>query len=113
MTKFPMPGTPVRGSKTGVPIMALLDLFGRPWSLGVLWQLCEQGPATFRELQSRCEGISPTVLNSRLKELKQAGMIEMTEDGYGATKGGREVFEMIKPLKTWSVKWAKNLEIET
>ncbi|MEP3474875.1 MAG: helix-turn-helix domain-containing protein [Hyphomicrobiales bacterium] len=112
MSNFPMPGTPVRGSKTGVPIMALLDLFGRPWSLGVLWQLCDQGVATFRELQARCEGISPTVLNSRLKELKQAGLIETTENGYCATKSGREVFDMIKPLKAWSVKWAKSFDVE-
>ena len=32
----------VRGSRTGRPIMALLDLFGRRWSLRILWELRER-----------------------------------------------------------------------
>ena len=47
-------------------MMALLDLLGRRWALGVVWQLCQGGPCTFRELQNRCETISPAVLNARL-----------------------------------------------
>ena len=35
----PLPGKKVRGSETGRPIMALLDLVGRRWSLRVLWEL--------------------------------------------------------------------------
>ena len=36
---IPIPGAQVRGSKTGKPIMALLDLMGRTWALGIVWQL--------------------------------------------------------------------------
>ena len=43
----PLPGSPVRGSRSGAPVMALLDLLGRRWAMGVLWTLCEGGPATF------------------------------------------------------------------
>ena len=32
----------VRGSRSGRPIMALLDLLGRRWSLRILWELREQ-----------------------------------------------------------------------
>ena len=49
---IPLPGRQVRGSTTGKPIMALLDLLGRTWSLGIIWHL-HTGPATFRELQQR------------------------------------------------------------
>jgi L-alanine-DL-glutamate epimerase-like enolase superfamily enzyme len=35
----PKPGKPVRGSQTGRPIMALLDLLGRRWTLRLLWEL--------------------------------------------------------------------------
>ena len=31
----------VRGSRTGRPIMALLDLLGRRWSLRIIWELRE------------------------------------------------------------------------
>jgi DNA-binding HxlR family transcriptional regulator len=106
MPKFPIPGTPVRGSKTGAPLMALFDLLGRSWSMGVVWQLCEKGPVTFRTLQSLCGGVSPAVLNSRLKELRRAGLIMHSDRGYEATSLGEELYTMLKPMKTWSDKWA-------
>src|SRR3546814_3778710 len=54
MAKLPKPGQPVRGSRSGAPIMALFDLLGRRWAMGVLWTLSEGGAMTFRELQERC-----------------------------------------------------------
>lgn len=106
---FPTPGRPVRGSRSGFPIMALLDLLGRRWAMGILWTLCRNGPCTFRELQARCETISPTVLNTRLKELRQAELVERTEEGYRATATGQELYEVLKPLKGWSNSWARKL----
>src|SRR5207237_3071394 len=64
-TKVPMavpkPGRPVRGSRTGRPIMALLDLLGRRWALRILWE-ARHGPLSFRALRERCDGMSPSVL---------------------------------------------------
>ncbi len=104
---IPIPGQPVRGSQTGRPIMALFDLLGRSWAMGIIWNLNE-GACTFRELQTRCESVSPTTLNSRLKELKQAHLIERSEKGYCLTILGKELFEMLDPLGKWSVTWAEN-----
>lgn len=109
MVSIPLPGQPVRGSKSGAPIMALFDLLGRRWSMGVLWTLCEKGPCNFRELQRRCETISPTVLNARLKELRAAGLVAHASDGYGPTRMGRELFERLLPLGVWSKSWARSL----
>lgn len=108
-----MPGSPVRGSKSGKPLMALFDLLGRSWSIGLLWLLSDHGPATFGELQARCEAISPTVLNTRLKELRRAGLVERTEDGYDVTPLGIELFEMLAPLRDWSRKWAATVKRNT
>ena len=44
----------VRGSRSGRPIMALLDLLGRRWTLRVLWEL-RADALGFRELQARCD----------------------------------------------------------
>lgn len=107
--KFPKPGGPVRGSRTGAPVMALFDLMGRRWSMGVLWQLCESGPATFRALSDRCEGISPGVLNTRLHELRRAGFITRSDGGYVETRLGRELYEMLRPIGEWSHDWAARL----
>lgn len=108
-TSIPKPGTPVRGSKSGKPIMALFDLLGRTWALGILWQL-DAGPLTFRQLQNRCESVSPTVLNKRLAELRQSGFVALGRDGYELTKLGRDLFAKLKPLGSFSQKWAKTLE---
>ncbi|MGV2481272.1 UNVERIFIED_CONTAM: helix-turn-helix transcriptional regulator, partial [Salmonella enterica subsp. enterica serovar Weltevreden] len=53
---------PVRGSSSGRPIMALLDLLGRRWTMRVIWEL-RGDPLSFRALQASCEGMSPSVLN--------------------------------------------------
>ncbi len=107
--KSPTPGKPVRGSKSGVPIMALLDLLGRNWSMGIIWHLYS-GPSTFRKLQEYCESISPTTLNKRLKELKGAFLIERTIEGYTLTDQGKELYELIEPLGAWAKTWAKNFK---
>lgn len=104
------PGHPVRGSSTGRPIMALLDLLGRRWSLRVLWEL-HQAPASFRELQSRCEGLSPSVLNTRLNELRAAQLVENGERGYQLSRLGLELIEQFLPLTLWAESWAENLPL--
>ena len=106
---FPVPGKPVRGSKTGKHIMALFDLLGRTWALGIVWNLSKTA-CTFRELQSRCENISPTLLNTRLKELKGTLLIEKTLQGYALTVVGRELFALIEPMGQWSMQWATYLD---
>jgi len=108
---IPFPGAQVRGSKTGKPIMALLDLLGRTWALGILWHL-NTGPATFRELQQRCEKISPTLLNTRLKELKLLNLIEVATAGYQLSKQGVELFNIISPLGIWSTQWAEQFVVQ-
>lgn len=105
---LPIPGAPVRGSKTGKPIMALFDLLGRTWCLGIIWQLSFSN-ATFRQLQARCEDISPTLLNNRLKELAQLGLVMKTDSGYGLTEQATALVALIKPMAPWANGWADNL----
>ena len=107
MTKIPVPGVPVRGSRSGSAIMALFDLLGRRWAMGVLWQLSELGPSTFRELEAACETISPAVLNTRLKDLRLAGLVEKADNGYVVTPIGAEIYNALLPLSSSSKKWAR------
>ena len=104
---IPKPGASVRGSSTGRPIMALLDLLGRRWALRVLWELCD-GPETFRGLRARCDEISPSVLNTRLRELRSAGVVSAQGDvGYTLTRHGLELLRALKPLSGWAKAWAR------
>jgi DNA-binding HxlR family transcriptional regulator len=101
----PLPGSPVRGSSTGRPVMALLDLLGRRWALRVLWELRE-GPAQFRELQRRCDGMSSSVLNQRLAELRAAGILDAGREGYVLTGEGVRLLNALAPLHDWADRWA-------
>jgi DNA-binding HxlR family transcriptional regulator len=87
--------------------MALLDLLGRRWTLRVLWEL-RATPASFRELQERCGGLSPTILNVRLRELRDAGIVELTEKtGFRTTSSGAKLLQALAPLDEWAKRWAK------
>ncbi len=101
------PGIKVRGSRTGRPIMAILDLLGRRWALRILWELHLNPPASFRAIRKLCGEISPTVLNSRLRELRGAGIIELLHGkGYAITEEGMALGAIIEQLNTWSSQWA-------
>ena len=65
----PVTQTAVRGSKTGRPIMALLDLLGRRWTLRIIWELRDSA-LTSRALRTACDDASPTVMQARLSELR-------------------------------------------
>ena len=95
----------VRGSTTGRPIMRLLDLLGRRWVLRIVWELREE-PKRFRELQDAI-GASPTIVNGRLAELREAKLVELDANtGYRLTALGKELLRLFLPLHTWSEKWA-------
>nr|WP_042197591.1 helix-turn-helix domain-containing protein [Kibdelosporangium sp. MJ126-NF4]CEL23059.1 Transcriptional regulator, HxlR family [Kibdelosporangium sp. MJ126-NF4]CTQ90197.1 Transcriptional regulator, HxlR family [Kibdelosporangium sp. MJ126-NF4] len=103
---IPRPGKPVRGSSSGQPIMALLDLLGRRWALRVIWEL-RAATLSFRQLQSQCDGMSSSVLSSRLDELRDAGIVELAASGYHLTDEGRELLELFLPLHDWAARWAE------
>jgi len=97
----------VRGSRTGRPIMALLDLLGRRWSLRIIWELRE-GALTSRGLRTACDEASPTILQTRLTELRGADLVELVPgDGYRLTGLGRELFETFMPLHHFAERWSK------
>jgi DNA-binding HxlR family transcriptional regulator len=106
---IPKPGAAVRGSHTGRPIMALLDLLGRRWAMRVIWELRDT-PLTFRELRDRCDSMSPTVLNARLHELRETDIVEVVEPGgYTLSRSGKQLLEAMTPLLQWSGDWQKRL----
>ena len=94
----------VRGSRTGRPIMALLDLLGRRWTLRILWELRE-ATLTSRALREACDGASPTVLQARLAELRQAGFVELAPGGYRLTETGKQLLGTLLPLHRFAERW--------
>jgi DNA-binding HxlR family transcriptional regulator len=93
--------------------MAALDLLGRRWALRVLWELRDGGAVSFRDLRERCDSMSTSVLNQRLHELRDAGLVEAGEGGYRLTRRGRQLHDALKPLDGWAKRWAADGRLPT
>ncbi len=101
----PRVGQSVRGSRSGRPIMVVLDLLGRRAALRVLWELRAE-PLTFRALQDAA-ATNPALLNTRLKELREAGLVDHAEGGYCLTAAGGALMAALSPLSDWAAAWAR------
>lgn len=105
MEKLIVPGV----TETGRPIMALLDLIGRRWALRIVWEL-RNGPLRSRPLREACGGISPTIIQKRLNELREAKLVQLNpEAGYELTEIGRGMLDAFMPLHKFSEEWAAEL----
>ena len=105
-SSLPLPGRPVRGSATGRPVMALFDLLGRRGALRILWELRDGQPQGFRLLREMAGDISPTLLNNRLRELREAGVVELADAGYQLSERGHDLLHRLHPLHRWAETWA-------
>ena len=98
----------VRGSRTGRPVMVLLDLLGRRWTLRIVWELREDRALTSRALRTACDEASPTIMQARLSELREAGFVDLVAgDGYRLTPLGKELSADLLPLHRFAERWAK------
>lgn len=89
------------------PIVEIIELLGKKWVMRIIWELREE-PLTFRALQSACDNISPTVLNSRLKLLESTLIVERrASGGYTLTACGKALLDVYKPLDQWAIAWQK------
>jgi DNA-binding HxlR family transcriptional regulator len=68
---------------------------------------------TFRELQNRCGSpggsISPSVLNNRLAELRDSGIVYAADEGYRLTREGTRLLADLAPLHLWAERWAERI----
>jgi len=93
---------PGSGARANRPVATVLDLLGRRWLLRVLWKLGVER-LTFGVLREPCNAISPSVLNRRLAELRQAGVVEVaTRHGYRLTDEGRELARALRAIGRWA-----------
>lgn len=90
-------------------INAAVELFHRRWVLRILWELRE-GALTFRELRAACADVSPSVLNQRLAELREARLVEHRADaGYVLTRHGQELIVAMQPMMKWAGCWWRDV----
>jgi len=97
------PGIPQR-----IPHQRPVRSAGAPVGPGGAVELGD-GPRSFRELQALCGAISPSILNSRLKDLREAGILENSPDGYRLTSRGAALRKIIVPMTQWSAVWSEEV----
>ena len=94
----------IRKTETSASLALALDHFGRRWALRVVWELRGE-PLSFRALRSACGDISPSVMQARLHQLRDLGLIEQIPGlGYRHTSAGQQLFRVIAPLDNWAEK---------
>ena len=59
--------------------------------LRVLWALRDGHPRYLACLQDSVGGITPNTLNTRIKELREVGLIDHGSDGYAVTAVGSDL----------------------
>lgn len=92
----------LRNTPTSRSMATVLDYCGRRWALRVVWEL-KAGPMKFRALQAACGGVSPSVLQRRLDELRRLGVLEAIPGlGYRLSAAGEVLFPVLASLNKWS-----------
>jgi DNA-binding HxlR family transcriptional regulator len=93
-------------SKENAAISQLLGLLEARYALRVLWALRDGHPQTFRLLQDSVGGITPNTLNTRIKELREAGLVHHGSEGYMVTPVGSDLLRRLGELPPFAAKWA-------
>ncbi|MBH2020084.1 winged helix-turn-helix transcriptional regulator [Polaromonas sp.] len=93
-------------AKENAAVSLLLELLESRYALRVLWALKDGHPQTFRLLQDSIGNITPNTLNTRIKELRAAGLLGHGEKGYNVTTLGADLLKRLNDLQAFAGKWA-------
>ena len=90
------------------PIERGMRLIGGKWKGSILWHL-KDGPVRFNELARQLGGATRKVVNERLKEMEQQGLVlrNVLSDrpiavAYEITDMGRSALVVLKKLLVWT-----------
>lgn len=93
-------------AKENLAVPQLLALLEARYAMRVLWALRDGHSQTFRLLQDSVGGITPNTLNTRIKELREAALLEHDGEGYRLTPIGADLARKLGELQSFSQRWA-------
>lgn len=96
-------------SKENASVTQLLSLLESRYAMRVLWALKDGHPQTFRLLQDSVGGVTPNTLNTRIKELREAGLLNHGDSGYIVTKLGMDLLKQLSEIAGFATKWTTSL----
>ena len=92
-------------TKETAAISQLLALLEARYAMRVLWALRDGHAQTFRLLQDSVGGITPNTLNTRIKELREAGIVGHGSEGYSLTLAGQDLLKRLSDLQAFAARW--------
>ena len=92
-------------AKENTAINQLFERLECRYALRVLWALRDGHPQTFRLLQDSVGGITPNTLNTRIKELREAGFLDHNSDGYTVTPSGQDLLKRLSDVHAFATRW--------
>lgn len=96
-------------AKESAAIGQLLGLLEARYAMRVIWALKDGHSQTFRLLQDSVGGITPNTLNTRIKELREAGLLTHITDGYCLTPMGIDLSKRLTELPAFATRWTAGL----
>jgi DNA-binding HxlR family transcriptional regulator len=96
-------------AKESLAMGQLLSLLESRYAMRVLWALRDGHAQTFRLLQDSVGGITPNTLNTRIKELREAGLLTHGSDGYCLTPAGADLAKRLGDLPAFATRWVAGL----
>lgn len=94
-------------AKDTAAVIQLFDLLESRYAMRVIWALSDGHPQTFRLLQDSVGGVTPNTLNTRLKELRAARLVDHTGDGYRLTSQGADLARRMNDMQQFAGRWAQ------
>ena len=92
-------------AKENAAINQLFERLECRYALRVLWALRDGHPQTFRLLQDSVGGITPNTLNTRIKEMREAGFIDHGSNGYTVTAPGLDLLKRLSDVQAFATRW--------
>lgn len=90
---------------------AAFMLLGKRWT-GLIIRVLMNGPQRFKELSQLIPGLSDRMLNERLKELDDQGIVKRTvfpempvRVEYELTQKGRDLYKVMQEVQCWADRW--------
>src|SRR3990167_7457394 len=93
-------------AKDNAAVIQLFDLLESRYAMRVIWALSDGHPQTFRLLQDSVGGVTPNTLNTRIKELRAARLVDHSGHGYRLTTQGADLARRLSEVQQFAGKWA-------
>lgn len=94
-------------AKDNAAVIQLFDLLESRYAMRVIWALSDGHPQTFRLLQDSVGGVTPNTLNTRIKELRAARLVDHGGHGYRLTTQGADLARRLSEVQAFAGKWAQ------